>query len=76
MWQCENCLTKFERLQIAWGFSGGGKVDVLDYSCPSCGNPGYIGAPQLVFLGTAEEKASYWDKEWAGGFVTSEQKQK
>lgn len=68
MWKCEKCDNEFERLQIAWGTSCGEKVDVLDYFCPHCGNTGYKEEPQLTFLGTNEEKTTYWDKEWDGGF--------
>jgi len=68
MWHCEQCSQNFERIDIAWGTCSGKKVDVIDIFCPSCGNSGYQGDPQLVFLGTEEEKSSYWDKEWDNGF--------
>jgi len=55
MWKCEKCSTEFEQLNIAWGVSGGMKVDILDYFCPHCANSGYKEEPQLVFLGNKEE---------------------
>ena len=67
-WKCGKCQSEFGRLQIAWGVSGGEKVDVLDCFCPNCGNTGYKDEPQLVFMGTEKEKEDYWDKEWNGGF--------
>lgn len=68
MWQCIRCYREFERLQIAWGTSGGTKVGVLDFFCPHCGNSGSSGERALVFIGTKEGKNAYWNKEWSGGF--------
>jgi len=61
MWKCHKCNNEFERLKIAWGTSGGMKVDVLDYFCPHCGNTDYREEPQITFLGTKEDREMYWN---------------
>lgn len=70
MWYCEKCNEEFERLQIAWGISGGEKVDILDFFCSKCGNTGYREEPKLIFNGTKAEEELYWNAEWNGEFAT------
>lgn len=58
-WICKKCYNETDRLQIAWGESGGEKVDILDYMCPHCLHT------ELIFQGNKKELQEYWDMEWS-----------